>query len=62
MSAKITASSRKLVFEVSANDFVEAQTRSIAKEFKCSRPRPRNRAMGFRGEDRKRRTLRTVVS
>jgi hypothetical protein len=33
----------------SGDVFVEAQTRQIAKEFKTSRPRPRNRAMGFWG-------------
>ena len=38
----------------SANVFIEAQTRQIAREFKTSRPRPRNRAMGFYGDDRRR--------
>ncbi len=38
------------VYEVSGNEFVDAQTRKIEKEFKTSRPRPRNRAMGFKGE------------
>jgi len=37
--------------EVSANHLIEAQTRAIEREFKCSRPRPRNRAMGFAGRD-----------
>ena len=36
----------------SANTVIEAQTRAIAREFKTSKPRPRNRAMGFRGDDR----------
>ena len=31
----------------SGDVFVEAQSRQIAREFKTSRPRPRNRAMGF---------------
>ncbi len=37
-------------YEVSANDFIEQQTKQIEKEFKSSRPNPRNWAMGFRGE------------
>jgi len=36
---------------ISANAFIEDQTRQIAEEFKTSNPRPRNRAMGFRGRD-----------
>lgn len=36
----------------SANDFIERQTRNIEREFATSRPRPRNRAMGFKGSDR----------
>jgi len=35
-------------YEVSANEFIEAQTKQIEREFRCSRPRPRNRAMGFK--------------
>lgn len=38
-------------YEISAGKIVEAQTRQIEAEFKCSRPKPRNRAMGFKGED-----------
>jgi hypothetical protein len=34
----------------SANAFIEAQTRQMAREFKRSNPRPRNRAMGFTGQ------------
>jgi hypothetical protein len=41
-------------YEVSANEFIEAQTRQIEREFKCSKPRPRNKAMGFKGDDRPR--------
>jgi hypothetical protein len=36
----------------SANDFIEKQTRDIEREFKTSRPKPRNRHMGFKGEKR----------
>ncbi len=32
----------------SAHDFIERQTRKIAREFKTSRPKPRNKAMGFK--------------
>ena len=42
-------------YEVSANDFIEAQTKQIEREFKCSKPRPRNRAMGFKGSDKPKR-------
>lgn len=42
---------------IPANLFVEEQTRLIAAEFKTSRPRPRNWAMGFRGTDRPRNRL-----
>jgi len=34
-----------------ANKFIERQTKEIEREFKTSRPKPRNRAMGFRGDD-----------
>lgn len=45
--------------EISGDEFVNAQTRQIEEEFKCSRPRPRNRAMGFKDEKkRKRRRIR----
>lgn len=37
---------------VSANAFIEQQTRDIEREFKCSRPRPRSRAMGFSGAEK----------
>lgn len=36
----------------SANDFIEAQTRQLEREFATSRPRPRNKAMGFKGSDK----------
>jgi len=42
-------------YEVSANAFIEAQTKQMEREFKCSRPRPRNRAMGFKGSDKPKR-------
>lgn len=38
-------------YEMSAGHIAEAQTRRIEREFHCSRPRPRNRAMGFTGQD-----------
>ena len=34
-----------------SSGFVEDQTLAISKEFGRSKPRPRNRAMGFRGDD-----------
>ena len=43
------------VYEVSANDFIEAQTERIEREFACSRPHPRNKAMGFNGSYRPKR-------
>lgn len=39
---------------VSGDEFVAAQTRRLEREFHCSKPRPRNRAMGFRDEEKKR--------
>lgn len=39
---------------VSANTLIEEQTKNIAREFKSSRPKPRNSAMGFRQEPKKR--------
>ena len=39
-------------YEVSANAVVEAMTKRLEREFKCSNPKPRNRAMGFKGYDR----------
>ena len=45
----------------SANTFIEAQTKSMAREFKCSRPRPRNRAMGFKGFDKQKSISRQVT-
>ena len=41
--------------EVSGDKFVAAQTNRLEKEFKCSRPKPRNRAMGFNGSDKPKR-------
>jgi hypothetical protein len=38
---------------VSANKFIEDQTKEIEKKFKCSNPKPRNKAMGFWGRDEK---------
>ena len=40
---------------VSANDFIETQTREFSRNFTSSRPRPRNRAMGFKGDDKPKR-------
>ena len=40
-------------YEVSANYVVESVTEEIADQFKCSRPRPRNKVMGFKGENRR---------
>lgn len=34
--------------EISGNTFVHLQTLEIENTFKTSRPRPRNKAMGFR--------------
>ena len=34
-----------------ANSIPEAQTRKLAIEFKSSKPKPRNRVMGFTGKD-----------
>jgi hypothetical protein len=42
----------KHVTWVSAHLIAEQQTRQMARDFKTSRPAPRNRAMGFRGIDR----------
>jgi len=39
----------------SATEFIEKQTVKIAKEFKTSNPRPRNKVMGFKGNDRPKR-------
>ena len=36
---------------VSANTIIEANTRAIEREYRSSRPKPRNRAMGLRGEE-----------
>jgi hypothetical protein len=44
------------VYEVSASVIAEATTRRIEREYHCSKPRPRNRAMGFSGTDKLRRT------
>ena len=43
--------------EISGDEFVAAQTRKIEREFKCSRPKPRNRQMGFKGKDEPRRRV-----
>lgn len=40
----------------SAQKFIERQTVEIMREFKTSRPRPRNKRMGFRDEPRRRRS------
>lgn len=40
-----------MTFEVSANHFIEEQTRKLEREFHRSKPRPRNWAMGFTGRD-----------
>ena len=37
---------------VSGNEFVEQQTKEFSRNFTSSRPRPRNRAMGFKGDDK----------
>lgn len=37
---------------VSAHLLSEAITKQLEREYASSRPRPRNRAMGFRGEDK----------
>jgi hypothetical protein len=34
-----------------ANSIAESQTRKLAIEFKSSKPKPRNRVMGFTGKD-----------
>lgn len=39
---------------VSANALIEHQTRRIAQEFCSSKPKPRNKAMGFKGTDKPR--------
>lgn len=44
------------IYEVSASVIAEATTRRIEREYHCSKPRPRNRAMGFSGTDKPRRT------
>lgn len=41
---------RKLTYEIDGTRFVEMQTDAIKRKWKSSRPRPRNRAMGFKGE------------
>lgn len=40
---------------VSASEIIEAQTRALSRTFHCSKPKPRNRAMGFKGEEPRRR-------
>lgn len=44
--------------EISGNDFVDAQTKSIEREFKTSKPRPRHDAMGFPPRKRAKKGLR----
>ena len=44
-------------YEISGEEFVAAQTRKIEREFKCSRPKPRNRKMGFKGTDKPQRPV-----
>ncbi len=41
---------KPLTFEIDGTRFVEMQTEAIKRKWKSSRPRPRNRAMGFKGE------------
>lgn len=36
---------------VSAHTIIEANTRALEREYRSSRPKPRNRAMGFKGEE-----------
>lgn len=43
---------RPPVTTISASQIQEDQTRSIIREFGSSKPRPRNRAMGFKEEDK----------
>ncbi len=43
----------KEIIWVSANAVVEAQTESIKRIWKSSRPRPSNRRMGFKGEPKR---------
>jgi hypothetical protein len=38
---------------ISAHDWIEAKPNQFNKQFNSSRPKPRNKAMGFRGKDRK---------
>jgi len=42
-----------MTYQISANEFIEAQTRQMEREFKSSRPKPRNKAMGFKGEGKR---------
>lgn len=44
---------------VSANTLLEQQTKKIAQEFHASNPKPRNKAMGFTGDDRPRKQRKT---
>lgn len=37
---------------LSASHLIEELTKEMAREFKTSRPRPRNRAMGFNSNDK----------
>lgn len=45
---------------VSAHKWIEAQTARMARELKSSRPKPSNRRMGFKGEDKPRRLYPTL--
>lgn len=50
---------------ISANDWIEQNTREFIREFSSSRPRPSNKRMGFRGEPREERAkerLRKLLS
>lgn len=38
---------------ISAHDWIEAKSAQFHKQFNSSRPKPRNKAMGFKGRDRK---------
>lgn len=37
---------------ISANDWIEQQTRAFIREFSSSRPRPSGKRMGFTGDTR----------
>lgn len=50
---------------ISANDWIEANTRAFIRAYTSSRPRPSNKRMGFTGNDREERAkekLRKLLS